>query len=400
MRSFCLILLLFFSGIKAQQISGIQLFNPKTNDSTPIIGMEEYFVLRFDDLSSSSQTFRYTIKHYDRNWEDDGLFFTEFAKGSLNAIIDNVKYSFNTFQKYKNYELIFPNDKIKPIISGNYEIIVYTDSVEKPLFKKRFCMVENQVNLGFKVSRFFEKQNPKLNQRLEIQGGGAELLNHIRTISLTILQNNNWNTLKQNFKPSSVLGGKILFQQPNLVFAGNNEFYYFNSRSWQFAFDTVASVQQENDEIHTFLYPIEAYPMDYRYYPDVNGAFYFRRTDASTERDPHREGQYTWVYFSLPSEPIDKEIYVLGGFNDFTPDSKYKMNYNAEKKIYEARIYLKQGFYNYILATKGEELDFGEINGNFWQTENLYQGLIYYRPFGRNYDGILGYGEYRKNHQP
>ena len=65
--------------------------------------------------------------------------------------------------------------------------------------------------------------------------------------------------------------------------------------------------------------------------------------------------------------------------------------------MYEAKIYLKQGFYNYILATQSpnEAPDYGEINGNFWQTENLYQALLYYRPFGKNYDAILSYGEFR-----
>jgi len=65
--------------------------------------------------------------------------------------------------------------------------------------------------------------------------------------------------------------------------------------------------------------------------------------------------------------------------------------------MYEAQIFLKQGFYNYILATKTADgnLNYGEVNGNFWQTTNLYQAFLYYRPFGRNYDGLLGYGELR-----
>ena len=74
------------------------------------------------------------------------------------------------------------------------------------------------------------------------------------------------------------------------------------------------------------------------------------------------------------------------------------MHYDDELKMYVAKIYLKQGFYNYLLATRApgsEKLDYGEINGNFWQTENLYQAFLYYRPQGRNYDALLGYGEFR-----
>ena len=46
------------------------------------------------------------------------------------------------------------------------------------------------------------------------------------------------------------------------------------------------------------------------------------------------------------------------------------------------------------LDEKGK-INYGEINGSFWQTENLYQAFLYYTPFGRSYDGLIGYGEFR-----
>ena len=131
-------LLFLFSGVFAigQNIKSIQLFNPQTNDETPVIRFGEKLVLRFDDLDNGSQIYRYTIKHLDRNWKDDGLFFTEFATGKLSGLIDNFKYSFNTHQAYTHYSLTFPNKDIQPKISGNFELIVY-----KEIFggRKRSC---------------------------------------------------------------------------------------------------------------------------------------------------------------------------------------------------------------------------------------------------------------------
>lgn len=382
-----------------QNIRGIQLFNPQTNDETPVIGFNEQLILKFDDLSNGSNIYRYTLKHYDRNWQEDGLFFTEYASGSLNALIDQFQYSFNTNQAYTHYTLAFPNDKIRPKISGNFEIVVYLDSESNPLFTKRFSVVEDGANVGLAISRISDARRPEINQRVEVQvvGTNTSLLQNINSVSLNILQNNNPNVAIQNQKPSSVLGNRILFQQMNLVFPGNNEFYYFDNKNMNHAFDMVSGAEIVDGVNHTYLHPVWAFPLNYQYQPDVNGAYYFRRSDLGIERDADREADYSWVYFSLDSEKTDRKIYVLGGFNDFIPSKENQMFYDENAKKYIAKIYLKQGFYNYLLATENQDgsLNFGEINGSFWQTENLYQAFLYYQPFGRNYDGLIGYGEFR-----
>ena len=386
-----------FSG---QKIRSVQLFNPQTNDETPVIKFGEQLILNFDDLSNSSTVYKYTIKHYDRNWQDDGLFFTEYAKGNLNGLIQDYQYSFNTKQKYTHYTLNFPNDKIQPKISGNYELIVYLDSASKPLFKKRFCVVEDGVNVGINISRFEDVRKPTLNQRVEVVAvsNQANLSSNIASISLNVIQNNNFNMGVFNIKSNSMMGNKLLFQQLDLVFPGNNEFYYFDNKIINQAFDMVAAVENTDEGNQTYLHLVWAYPLNYQYQPDVNGAFYFRRNDLGIERNADTEADYSWVYFALDSDKMDKELYVLGAFNDYTPSEESRMNYDEQSKKYIAKIYLKQGFYNYILATKdlSGNLNFGEINGSFWQTENLYQAFIYYTAFGKNYDGLVGYGETRR----
>lgn len=398
-NNFFLLLILFAQMLIAQDIRGIMLFNPETNDETPVISNNQQLILKFDDLTNASTVYRYTIKHYDRNWNDDGLFFTEFAKGPMNGLIDQFQYSFNTYQKYTHYELQFPNDKIQPLISGNFELIVYKDSPSKPLFKKRFMVVENQATLAVDVSRITNSTNPQLNQRIQVQAVGLNdvLSRNLNSVSLTVLQNNNWREMLSNLRPTSSLGNKILFQQMALAFPGNNEFYYFNNRTIDQSYDMVSKAENQDGILHTYLAPVWAFPLNYQYQPDVNGAYYFRSSRGGNERDANREGDYSWVHFFLESEPVDKKIYVLGGFNDYLPSEEAQMKYNDQLKAYEAKMYLKQGFYNYLLATDSGDgkLNFGEINGNFWQTENLYQALLYYQPFGRNYDGLMGYGEFR-----
>ncbi|SHH73078.1 protein of unknown function [Chryseobacterium oranimense] len=394
------ILLLSLSGLVfGQNIQSIQLFNPQTNDETPVIKFGEQLVLSFDDLTNASEIYRYTIKHYDRNWNDDNLFFTQFATGSLNGLLDQFQYSFNTLQAYTHYKLTFPNDKIQPKISGNFELIVYKDSADRPLFKRRFYLVEDAATVALNISRIADAKNPNINQRVEVKATskGGDLSSNVNSMTLNVMQNNNPNVVVNNLKPSATLGNQLLFQQMNLTFPGNNEFYYFDNKNMNMAADMVSATELKDGVNQTYLHPVWAFPLNYQYQPDVNGAWYYRRNDLGLERNAEREADYSWVYFSLDSDPVDKEIYVLGGFNDFKPSKENQMQYDAANKKYVAKIFLKQGFYNYILATKESNgsLNFGEINGNFWQTENLYQAFLYYAPFGRNYDGLMGYGEFR-----
>jgi hypothetical protein len=318
----------------------------------------------------------------------------------MSGLVDDRQYSFNTLQKYTHYRLPFPNDKINLKISGNYEIIVYTDSPENPLFAKRFCIAEDGATIGMGLSRFSDARFPQLNQKIEVQAvsKNQNLLNNANSISLTVIQNNNWNIGLYNLKPSSAMGSQLIFQQNNLAFSGNNEFYYFDNKNINLAYDMVAGGEIIDGENYTYLHPVWAFPNNYQYQPDVNGAYFFRRSDLGIERNPNNEADYSWVYFVLDSEKIDKNIFVLGVFNNYLADEKSQMQYDENTKKYIAKIYLKQGFYNYILATQdgNNPISYGEVNGNFWQTENLYQGLLYYTPFGKNYDALIGYGEIRK----
>ena len=72
------------------------------------------------------------------------------------------------------------------------------------------------------------------------------------------------------------------------------------------------------------------------------------------------------------------------------------MDYNAEKAIYEKAIMIKQGFvnYQYVIADKSGKIDAqNALDGNYFQTENNYTILVYYRENGQRYDRIIGKGD-------
>ena len=74
---------------------------------------------------------------------------------------------------------------------------------------------------------------------------------------------------------------------------------------------------------------------------------------------------------------------------------EYAMTYNDVEQQYETRLMLKQGYYSYRYVTTDTDgkLQPLKSEGNFFQTENKYQALVYHRPAGGRTDLLVGYQE-------
>ena len=72
------------------------------------------------------------------------------------------------------------------------------------------------------------------------------------------------------------------------------------------------------------------------------------------------------------------------------------MHYNEQDGVYEAAVLLKQGYYSYqyvVAKTDGTTAPVS-TEGSFYQTENKYQALLYYRGTGERTDRLVGYQHY------
>jgi hypothetical protein len=148
------------------------------------------------------------------------------------------------------------------------------------------------------------------------------------------------------------------------------------------------------DIYENFLYTdIDRYDRPYTYNPDVNGTFLVRNIDADNSSI---EAEYVRMHFTLHHfEDIgDKEIHIYGGFNNWTIDGSTYMKYNKSRDVYENTRLFKQGFYNYqyVLVDRNGNIDQGAFSGDFWQTENEYTVIVYYRDQGGRFDRIIGVG--------
>jgi hypothetical protein len=90
-----------------------------------------------------------------------------------------------------------------------------------------------------------------------------------------------------------------------------------------------------------------------------------------------------------------KDVFVWGDGTQMLPAEKTRMEWNPEKNLYEKTILLKQGYYSYQYITRDIRSpnlypDPGFTEGNYFETENEYLILYYYRSFSSRYDELLG----------
>ena len=91
----------------------------------------------------------------------------------------------------------------------------------------------------------------------------------------------------------------------------------------------------------------------------------------------------------LPFE--NKDLYISGSLTDYKLNDKTKMTYNPDKKLYEVQLFMKEGYYDYgytlVEKNNGKK---EELDGNYFETENEYTILIYYRGFADRADQLIG----------
>ena len=77
----------------------------------------------------------------------------------------------------------------------------------------------------------------------------------------------------------------------------------------------------------------------------------------------------------------------------------FEMEYDPSRKAYLGSVLLKMGYYNFMYAVPDatKKPDTSPLEGDWYETENDYNLLVYYRPFGGRYDQLLFAGEFNSN---
>lgn len=266
------------------------------------------------------------------------------------------------------------------------------------VFSRKFILFENLVSVPMQVKRARNVQDVATKQNLEfvVKSDAIQFQNPLQNIRVKLFQNGQLATAKTNIKTMFTIGNDLVYRyDAETQFWGGNEFLFFENKNIRGASNSVMFIDSQGGVYNSHLYqnsPRAALP--YTFFPDVNGNFQIANLNSVVVET---EADYAWVYFSLAPPPNlgKNDIYINGMFNNFAISPENKMEFNKGKGVFEKAIMIKQGFvnYQYVQAnSKGAIEDANAVDGNFWQTENNYFCLVYYRENGQRFDRIIGKG--------
>ena len=387
--------LIFVSFLQAQNIKTIQLRSLQENNFSAIVPLGTALVLSFDDLDADSKEYQYKIEHMTHDWQKSRLLSSQYINGFDQNYINNVTNSFNTFQSYSHFEVKIPNVNTVITKSGNYLLSVINASNEV-VFTRRFVLYEDLTTIGVSVvrSRNTKTVNTQQTIQFSVNHPNIQINNPGLEINVAIIKNNNWNETISNLQPTFFKPNQLLYTYTNKTnFWGDNEYLNFDSKIIRNKSLNIVKITKD-DVFNHYLYPyVYNEFLEYTYNPDINGQFVIRTLEGN---DNDTEADYALMHFTLQVDEMftEKEVYVYGAFNDFSISDTNRMYFNPNTNTYNASILLKQGFYNYTYATIGADglVNTHQINGSFFETENQYTVITYYKPFGSLYDRVIGVG--------
>lgn len=407
MRNILLIFfVVFFSVAKAQrneildsQISSLQVVADDNWLSIPIIelGTNQRININFDDLTHQYRRFAYKLEHCEADWSvSSQLFESDFVSGFASGnLIEDIEESVNTTVLYTHYRMSIPNRNCNIKMSGNYRLTIYDDNdEEKPVIVAYFMVVEPIMGVQLSMSSNTDVDINQSHQQIAMQVnyGNMRVINYQDQIKTVLLQNGLWSNARINAKPQYVMTNGLRWEHcKNFIFDGGNEFHKFEVLDPTHPTLGVDRIDWDGHDYQVYLFP-DVPSFNYVYDFDANGSFYIRNSD-NIEND--RISDYVLVNFTLHTpQKYDGDIYINAKWTNDQFLPRYKMLYDEQNNIYHTTISLKLGYYSYqyLLIDRNGNIQRVPSEGNFFQTENLYDALIYYREQGGRTDRLVGYG--------
>jgi hypothetical protein len=379
------------------QIKTVRLF-PATSVAEEklrpsVIPLSGQLWLEFDDLQSELGNYTARIYHCNYDWTPSSLRDLDFLRDFNEFNVTTYEFSGNTHQPYVHYRFEIPPVKVP----GNYVLAVFRDGNRDDLMLTRRFMVyaqeaiiKNTGGLGMTAVRATNHQ-----LQFEVNYNRMDIPDPLSSVNVVIRQNQRWDNAQWQVKPSFIRpNNKTLeyrFFNDDKSFKAGNEYRLFDMRSVNYPGQNTARLDRSKKPF--IIYVADDYSRAAQRYAapqfaDLNGGYIIANVE---EGYGETNGHYVRTVFTLKSD-TQEPVYVLGAFNDWQKNEACRLEKSPQGLTKE--ILLKQGFYNYIYES---ETDAAAFEGSHFETENIYEILVYNRAFMPDADLLVGYLSIRVN---
>ncbi|MDE7125726.1 MAG: DUF5103 domain-containing protein, partial [Muribaculaceae bacterium] len=138
----------------------------------PLDAPDDLLEISFDELTDEYRQLRYEIIHCDSNWRPSKLITEqEYITGASFNQADIEDYSYSQAglsSRYVHYSISFPNQDLRPAISGNYIMRIFPyDNPDKTLAVIRFMVSEQATPISAKINTVTDIEYNESHQQLE-----------------------------------------------------------------------------------------------------------------------------------------------------------------------------------------------------------------------------------------
>lgn len=351
-------------------------------------------VVEWDEMSHNYRRYVYHLQHCNAEWEpSDEIFESDYMSGLNDQLVEDYEKSFNTTQIYTHYRLQLPSQQLRPLLSGNYRLQIFHegDDMEEdtPVLEAQFCVYESVASIRTEVSSNTDVDFNKDHQQvtLAIGYGTLNVIDPQREMKVVVFQNRRWDNRVTDLVPNIRNSAGIEFtHNKRLIFPAGSEYHRFEILDLHRTATGVERMEWFEPYYHATLFP-EQPQHNYTYSIDQNGVYVPRSAD---DVDDAITAEYVVVHFILQSPRLQGgDVFVCGLWTGEPLSPDCRMEYDDIKKQYHAAVLLKQGYYSYQFRQENGAT--ARTEGDFYQTENEYSVLVYYRGQGARYDRLVGY---------
>lgn len=360
---------------------------------------DERIIVSFDEWSEDYSDLQYRLIHCGPDWKPSGMLESEYLDGFNIADIDDWAFSSNTFVHFVNYQVAIPNERMNPLLSGNYIMEIFErDNPDEAIGEARFSVSEQTADIIADVSSRTDRGLNTEWQQMELKISPTDVAidDPYSMLRIDITQNGAPYTASTLRTPSRIEGKDIIYtHQPELIFKAGNEFRRFETVRTNYNDMHVDSMRFQSRNYHVWLTPdTERDSKQYSYDQTQQGRFLVREYNST---DSDLGADYVTVHFRLDTpEAVDADVYVEGEFTGYSLDDSSRMHYDYQQGCYLLEMPLKQGSYNYryvaVPRRGNRNPDPSLIEGNKHETRNEYRVQVWYRPVGARYSRLIADG--------